>query len=86
MVKIFNDLKLKFDDPIWALDQDLALIDTILEQHPELCEIIKEDILTVGKDRDAGRQDSPTVEQILQAALYERIYPKSAIEFLCSRH
>ena len=36
MKKILNDLKLKFEAALWALDPDLALIDTILEQHPEL--------------------------------------------------
>ena len=73
MKKILNDLKLKFDNANWALDPELALIDTILEQHPELYEIVKEDIKTIGKDSEAGRQDSPTVEQIVRAALYKEM-------------
>ena len=73
MKKILNDLKLKFDNANWALDPELALIDTILEQHPELYEIVKEDIGTIGKDSEAGRQDSPTVEQIVRAALYKEM-------------
>jgi len=44
MKKILNDLKLKFDNPNWALDPEFALIDTVLEQHPELIEIVKGDI------------------------------------------
>jgi 4-alpha-glucanotransferase len=59
MRRYINDLKLKFDNANWALDPELALIDTILEQHPELYEIVKEDIGTIGKDSEAGRQDSP---------------------------
>jgi IS5 family transposase len=51
----------------------LALIDTVLEQHPELYEIVKEDIKTIGKDSEAGRQDSPTLEQIVRAALYKEM-------------
>ena len=73
MKKILNDLKLKFDNANWALDPELALIDTVLEQHPELYEIEKEDIKTIGKDSEAGRQDSPTVEQIVRAALYKEM-------------
>lgn len=38
MKKILNDLKLRFENPNWALDPELALIDTVLEQHPELFE------------------------------------------------
>lgn len=71
MKKILNDLKLKFDNPNWALDPELALIDTVLEQHSELYEIVKEDITSIGKDSEIGRQDSPTVEQIVRAALYK---------------
>jgi IS5 family transposase len=51
----------------------LALIDTVLEQHPELYEIVKEDIKRIGKDSEAGRQDSPTLEQIVRAALYKEM-------------
>ena len=73
MKKILNDLKLKFDNANWALDPELALIDTVLEKHPELYEIMKEDIKTIGKDSEAGRQDSPTLEQIVRAALYKEM-------------
>jgi IS5 family transposase len=73
MKKILNDLKLKFDNPNWALDPELALIDTVLEQHSELYEIVKEDITSIGKDSEIGRQDSPTVEQIVRAALYKEM-------------
>ena len=47
MKKILNDLKLKFDNPNWALDPELALIDTVLEQRPGLFEILKEDSGTI---------------------------------------
>jgi IS5 family transposase len=73
MKKILNDLKLKFDNPNWALDPELALIDTVLEQHPELFEIVKGDIIGIRKDGEIGRQDSPTAEQIIRAALYKKI-------------
>ena len=73
MKKILNDLKLRFENPNWALDPELALIDTVLEQHPELFELVKGDIIGIGKDSELGRQDSPTAEQIVRAALYKEI-------------
>jgi IS5 family transposase len=73
MKKIFNDLRLKFDSPNWALDPELALIDTLLEEHPELFDIVKVDIIGIGKNSEIGRQDSPSVEQIVRAALYKEI-------------
>ena len=73
MEKILNDVKLKFKGAILELDPDLALIDTILEKHPELFEIVKGDIVGIGKDSATGRQDSPTVEQVVRAALYKEM-------------
>jgi hypothetical protein len=35
-MKILNELKLKFEKPIWALAPELALIDTILNENPRL--------------------------------------------------
>jgi IS5 family transposase len=73
MKKILNDLKLKFEAALWALDPELALIDTILEEHPELFEIVAGDIVGIGKGSATGRQDSPTVEQVVRAALYKEM-------------
>ncbi|MDP2156335.1 MAG: transposase, partial [Nitrospirota bacterium] len=73
MKKVLNDLKLKFEAELWALAPELALIDTVLEQHPELFEIVKGDIVGIGKDSGTGRQDSPTVEQVVRAALYKEM-------------
>jgi hypothetical protein len=39
-MKILNELRLKLDNPNWALDPELALIDTILNENPRLYEII----------------------------------------------
>ena len=73
MKKTYNDLKLKFDDGNWALDPEIALIDTVLEQHGELYEIVKGDIRGKGKGSGKGRQDSPTLEQVVRAALYKEM-------------
>jgi IS5 family transposase len=72
-MKILNDLRLKLEKPLWALDPELAFIDTILNENPRLYEIIAPDIMELSKSSKVGRQDSPTVEQVVRAALYKEI-------------
>jgi len=72
-MKILNDLRLKLEKPFWALDPELAFIDTILNENARLYEIIAPDIMELSKGSKVGRQDSPTVEQVVRAALYKEI-------------
>jgi IS5 family transposase len=72
-MKILNDLRLKLDNPNWSVDPELALIDTILNQNPKLYEIVAEDINGLNQSSKLGRQDSPTVEQVVRAAIYKEI-------------
>jgi transposase, IS5 family len=72
-MKILNDLRLKLEKPLWALDPELAFIDTILNENPRFYEIIVPDIMELNKSSKVGRQDSPTVEQVVRAALYKEI-------------
>ena len=72
-MKILNDLRLKLEKPNWALDPELALIDTILNENPKLYEIVAPDIMELNKSSTVGRQDSPTVEQVVRAALYKEM-------------
>ena len=72
-MKILNELRLKLEKPLWALDPELAFIDTILNENPRLYEIIAPDIMELSKSSKVGRQDSPTVEQVVRAALYKEI-------------
>jgi len=72
-MKILNELKLKFEKPIWVLAPELALIDTILTENPRLYEIVAPDIMELNKSSTVGRQDSPTVEQVVRAALYKEM-------------
>ena len=72
-MKLLNDLKLQFEKELWALSPELAVMDTILNQHPEICEMVKDDI-TMGQESSSfGRQDMPTVEQIVRAAIYKEM-------------
>lgn len=72
-MKLFNDLKLKFEQPNWASNPEFALIDTVLEQHPELIKLLADDITKGCKCSQFGRKDTPTVEQIVRAAIYKEI-------------
>ena len=72
-MKILNELRLKLDNPSWALAPELALIDTILNENPRLYEIVAPDIMELNKSSTVGRQDSPTVEQVVRAALYKEM-------------
>jgi IS5 family transposase len=72
-MKILNDLRLKLEKPLWALDPELALIDTILNENPRFYEIVAADIKDLNKSSTVGRQDSPTVEQVVRAALYKEM-------------
>jgi IS5 family transposase len=72
-MKILNNLRLKLEKPLWALDPELALIDTILNENPRLYEIIAPDIVELNRSSKVGRQDSPTVEQVVRAALYKEM-------------
>src|SRR4030043_1437701 len=72
-MKILNELRLKLDNPNWALDPEVALIDTILNENPRLYEIVAPDIMELNKSSEVGRQDSPSVEQVVRAALYKEM-------------
>lgn len=72
-MKLFNELVLKFENPDWSKNPEFGLIDTILELHPELCYILKDDITKGEKVSDFGRKDVPTVEQIVRAAIFKEM-------------
>ena len=70
-MKLFNELILKFERPNWSKDSELGLIDTILEQRPDLLTLLKDDVVLGCKANDFGRKDTPTVEQVIRAAIYK---------------
>lgn len=72
-MKLFEEFKLKFDLPDWSRDPELGLIDTILEQHPHLIYLLQEDIAGGEKESVFGRKDTPSVEQIVRAAIYKEL-------------
>jgi IS5 family transposase len=72
-MKIFEDFKLRFEKPNWRLDPELGLIDTILETHPHLFTIVRDDIIGKEKSSKFGRNDTPSIEQIVRAAIYKEL-------------
>lgn len=72
-MKIFNDLRLKFEKPDWASNPEFGLLDTILEKHPELYNILRDDITKWTKESIFGRKDTVSVEQIVRAAIYKEL-------------
>jgi IS5 family transposase len=73
ILKLLNDLKLQFEKGLWALSPELAVMDTILSEHPEIFEMVSDDIAIGKKVGGLGRQDMPTVEQIVRAAIYKEM-------------
>jgi len=72
-MKLFEDFQLKFEQPNWARDPELGLIDTILERHPFLYNLFSANITKGCKDSVFGRGDTPSVEQIVRAAIYKEL-------------
>ncbi len=72
-MKLLNDLKLQFEKELWALNPELAVVDTILNKHPEIVEEVKQEVTGGQESSTLGRQDIPTVEQIVRAAIYKEI-------------
>ena len=64
---------MKFEQPNWAGDPELSLVDTILDEHPDLLTILQTDIAKGTKTSVFGRKDTPSVEQIVRAAIYKEL-------------
>lgn len=72
-MKLFEDLKIKFEQPNWTKDPELGLIDTILENNPNFIEMLRDDIESGDKDSPFGRKDTPSIEQIVRGAIYKEL-------------
>lgn len=72
-MQLFEPLLLKFEKPNWAKNPEFGLIDTLLETHPELFNLVKADIISGNKISDFGRKDIPSIERIVRAAIYKEL-------------
>jgi IS5 family transposase len=72
-MKLFNDLVLKFEKSDWANYPEFGVIDSILEVRPEIYHLFKLDIAGNDDVNNFGRGDTPSVEQIVRAAIYKEL-------------
>ena len=72
-MELFEDFKICFDHPNWSNDLELGLIDSILEKHPHLISILGTGVYELKNRNTIGRKDTPSVEQIVRAALYKEL-------------
>jgi IS5 family transposase len=72
-MKLFEDLKIKFESAHWGPNPEFGVIDTILEQHPDIFLLFKDDIMGNSSGSQFGRGDVPSVEQIVRAAIYKEM-------------
>ena len=70
---MFNDLLLKFEKPDWSANPEFCVIDTILESRPDLILMFGSDIIGDEVASSFGRQDTPSVEQIVRAAIFKEM-------------
>mgnify|MGYP000426806429 CR=1 FL=1 len=71
-MKLFEDFKIRFKQPK-RRNPELVIIDSILEKHPHLFNIVKEDVIGQENPSRFGRKDTPSVEQIIRAAIYKEL-------------
>lgn len=72
-MKRFNEWVIKFEKADWKQNPVFGVIDTILESHPELIDMCSKDIIGYEQASEFGRQDTPSVEQIVRAAIYKEM-------------
>lgn len=72
-MKMFNDWVLKFEKSDWSRNPEFGVVDTILELHPEIVQIFKADVVGNDDINNFGRKDTPSVEQIVRAAIFKEI-------------
>ena len=72
-MKIFNDLLLKFEGIDWSLNPEFCVIDTILESRSDLILMLESDILGNERASTFCRKDTPSVEQIVRAAIFKEM-------------
>ena len=72
-MKIFSDLLLKFEKPDWSHNPEFCVIDTILEARPDLILMFSSEIMGDELASTFGRQDTPSVEQIVRAAIFKEM-------------
>jgi len=72
-MRIYEELKLRFEKTLWLLSPELAVADVLIETNPEYMAIVSKDVQEGLKNNTYGRKDNPSVEQVLRAAIYKEL-------------
>ena len=72
-MQLFEDFKIRFEQPNWKNDLELGLIDNILESHPYIISTLSENISESKNKNIFGRKDTPSIEQIVRAGIYKEL-------------
>ncbi len=70
-MKLINQALLQFEKVDWRNDPELGLIDLILTQNPHLIKLLSDDITQGQAPSVLGRQDSPSVDQVVRAGIFK---------------
>jgi IS5 family transposase len=72
-MKIYEELTLKFEEPQWAIAPEFAVMDVVLEKHPEVIKFVEADVTAGLKNNGFGRGDTPSVERIVRMAIFKEL-------------
>jgi len=72
-MQLFKDFKILFEKPNWKNDLELGLIDSVLENHPHIIATLGSGICERTGKKVFGRKDTPSIEQIVRAAIYKEL-------------
>jgi len=72
-MKLLEDLRIMFNNPLFALFPELTVYDTILEKRIDIFKIFEDDLIKGLKNNKLGRKDTPSVEQIVRAIIYKEV-------------
>lgn len=72
-MQLFEEFKIRFEQPNWKNDLELGLIDSILDNHPHIISTLGEDISHSKSKNIIGRKDTPSIEQIVRAGIYKEL-------------
>lgn len=72
-MKMSYDFLLKIEKSDWSANSEFCVIDTLLESRPDLILILRSEIIGDEVGSSFGRQDSPSVEQIVRTAIFKEM-------------
>lgn len=72
-MQLFEEFKIRFEQPNWKNDLELGLIDSVLDNHPHIISTLGEGISDCNNKKKYGRKDTPSIEQIVRAGIYKEL-------------